>query len=169
VVGIVRDVRQTSLALEEPDAVYIPTTQSWFADDTLSLVVRTRGDAAMLAPAIQDAIWRVDKDQPILRVVTMSKLLDASIGQRRFILILFEAFSFVALLLAATGIYGVLSSSVAERTREIGVRSALGARRGDILALVLRQGMTLAAVGVLLGLGGALLASRALSALLFGV
>ena len=169
VVGIVRDVRQTSLALEEPDAVYIPTTQSWFADDTLSLVVRTRGDAAMLAPAIQDAIWHVDKDQPILRVVTMSKLLDSSIGQRRFILMLFEAFSLVALLLAATGIYGVLSSSVAERTREIGVRSALGARRADILALVLRQGMTLTAVGVLLGLGGGLLASRALSALLFGV
>jgi putative ABC transport system permease protein len=169
VVGIVRDVRQTSLALEEPDAVYIPTTQSWFADDTLSLVVRTRGVAAMLAPAIQDAIWHVDKDQPILRVVTMSKLLDSSIGQRRFILMLFEAFSLVALLLAATGIYGVLSSSVAERTREIGVRSALGARRGDILSLVLRQGMTLTAVGVLLGLGGGLLASRALSALLFGV
>jgi putative ABC transport system permease protein len=169
VVGIVRDVRQTSLALEEPDAVYIPTTQSWFADDTLSLVVRTRGDAAMLAPAIQDAIWRVDKDQPILRVMTMSKLLDASTGQRRFILVLFEAFSLVALLLAATGIYGVLSSSVAERTREIGVRSALGARRADILSLVLRQGMTLTAVGVFLGLGCSLLASRALSALLFGV
>jgi putative ABC transport system permease protein len=170
VVGIVRDVRQTSLALNEPDAVYLPTSQSWFADDTLSLVVRTRGDAAAtVTPAIRDAIWRVDRNQPILRVITMNKLLDASIAERRYVLILFEAFSLMALLLAATGIYGVLSSSVAERTREIGVRAALGATRADILTLVLRQGMTLTALGLSIGLGGAVLASRAVAVLLFGV
>jgi putative ABC transport system permease protein len=169
VVGIVGNVRQTSLALDEPDAVYLSSEQGWFADDTLSLVVRARGDAAALAPAVRDAIWRVDKDEPIVRVVTMQNLRDISVAERRFVLILFEAFSLVALVLAATGIYGVLSSSVAERTREIGVRTALGATRADILALVMRQGLVLTAFGLLIGLGGAMLASRAVASLLFDV
>jgi putative ABC transport system permease protein len=169
VVGIVGDVRQESLALTDTDAVYIPTAQSWFADDSLSFVIQTRGDAAALASEVRSAIWSVDKDPPILRVATMDALLDRSVAERRFVLILFEAFSLVALLLAATGIYGVLANSVAERTREIGVRAALGASRGDLLGLVLRQGMALVIVGAAIGLGASLLATRALASLLFGV
>ena len=134
-----------------------------------SLVVRTRGDAAALAPAIRSAIWSVDKDQPIVRVATMENLLAASEAERRFALILFAAFALVALVLAATGIYGVLAGSVAERTREIGVRSALGASRTDILGLVIRQGMTLTAIGIAIGLVGAAAASQAVASLLYGV
>jgi putative ABC transport system permease protein len=169
VVGILADVRQSSLALNDADAVYIPTAQSWFADDTLSFVIRTRGDAASLAPAVRAAIWSVDKDQPILRVATMNEMVDRSVAERRFVLILFEAFSLVALVLAAAGIYGILSNNVAERTREIGVRAALGASRADLLRLVFRQGMSLVAIGALLGTGASLLATRPLAALLFGV
>ena len=99
----------------------------------------------------------------------MDKLVAESEAQRHFALVLFEAFALVGLLLAAIGIYGVLSGSVTERTREIGVRAALGATRADILALVLRQGMKLAAIGVVIGLAGALASSRALTTLLFGV
>ena len=117
----------------------------------------------------QQAIWSVDKDQPIVRVATMDTLLAKSESQRRFAMIVFEAFALVALVLAATGIYGVLSGSVTERMREIGVRSALGASRADILALVVRQGMTLTGLGVAIGLVAAAAASRALVTLLFGV
>ncbi|UWZ85905.1 ABC transporter permease [Occallatibacter riparius] len=169
VVGVVGDVRQASLALTDTDAVYVPETQTWFADDTLSFVIRTRGDAAALAPLVRNAIWSVDKDQPVLRVATMNTLLERSVAERRFVLILFEAFSLVALVLAATGIYGILANSVAERTREIGVRAALGASRGNLLALVMRQGLVLVLAGVALGLAGSLAATRALTSLLFGV
>ena len=169
IVGVVGDVKQTSLAVSQPDAVYITPTQWYFADNSMSLVVRARGDAAALAPAIRNAIWSVDKDQPIVRVTTMDDLLAASAAERRFALILFQAFALVALVLAATGIYGVLSGSVTERTREIGVRLALGASRGDILALVVRQGMTLTGLGVVIGLSGAVAASQAIVTLLFGV
>jgi putative ABC transport system permease protein len=158
-----------SLALGDTDAVYTTTTQWHWADGTLSLVVRARGNAADFVPAIKNAIWSVDRDQPIVRVAMMDDLLAVSAAERRFVLILFEAFGLVALILAATGVYGVLSGSVAERTREIGVRSALGASRRSILTLVLRQGMTLTGLGVLIGLAGAMAASGALGALLFGV
>jgi ABC-type antimicrobial peptide transport system permease subunit len=135
----------------------------------MSLVVRAHADAAALAPAVRDAIWSVDKNQAIVRVETLDSLLARSEADRHFALILFEAFGLVALVLSAIGIYGVLSGSVAERTREIGVRSALGASRGDILALVVRQGMMLTALGVAIGLSGAVAASRAIVTLLFGV
>ena len=169
IVGVVGDVKQASLALAESDAVYIPAAQWYAPDNAMSLVVRARGDASSLVPVIKRAIWSVDKDQPILRVATMEDLLAASAAERRFVLVLFQVFAVVALVLAATGIYGVLSGSVTERTREIGVRLALGASRGDILALVVRQGMTLTGLGVVIGLSGAVAASQAIVTLLFGV
>jgi len=169
VVGVVGDVKQMSLALSETDATYSTTTQWHWADGTLSLVVRTRADTAILIPAIKNAIWSVDKNQPIVRVAFMDDLISASAAQRRFVLILFEAFGLVALALAATGMYGVVSGSVTERTREIGVRSALGASRASIVALVIRQGMTLTGFGMVLGLAGAMFASQAVSAMLFDV
>jgi putative ABC transport system permease protein len=168
VVGVVGDVKQTSLAVDEPIAVYLATEQTWFADDTLSFVVRTRGDAAPLAPAIKNAIWSVDRNQPIVRLATMDALLAVTNAQRTFVLILFEAFGIAALALAAVGIYGVLAGSVVERTREIGVRAALGASRSNILRLILRDGMRLTAFGILIGICAALFASRALVTLLYG-
>ncbi|HEX6496643.1 MAG TPA: ABC transporter permease [Acidobacteriaceae bacterium] len=168
IVGVVGDVKQTSLDLDEEDAVYVSTEQTWFADDTLSFVIRARGDAATLIPAIKSAIWSVDKDQPIVRVVTMDRLMGITEAERRFILILFEAFGLVALVLAAVGLYGVLSGSVAERIREIGIRMALGATRRNILALVFRDGMRLTFFGMMMGLSGAFVASHAITSLLFG-
>jgi putative ABC transport system permease protein len=169
IVGVVGDVKQASLAVGQSDAVYITPAQWYFADRAMSLVVREGDDAATLTPVIREAIWSVDKDQPIVRVATMDDLLAASAAERRFALILFEAFGIVALVLAATGIYGVLSGTVTERTREIGVRLALGASRSDILALVVRQGMTLTGLGVVVGLSGAVAATQAIATLLFGV
>jgi putative ABC transport system permease protein len=169
IVGVVGDVKQMSLALNESDAVYTTATQWRFADNAMSLVVRARGDAAALGPHVRQAVWSVDKDQPIVRIATMDDLLAASAAQRRFALILFEAFALAALVLAAAGIYGVLAGSVAERTREIGVRSALGASRRDILALVIRQGMMLTGLGVAIGVAGAVAATQAIVAMLFGV
>ena len=148
IVGVVGDVKQASLAMSQSQAFYTTTTQWSWVDSAQSLVVRTRGDAARLAPAIKNAIWSVDKDQPIVRVATMGSLLQSSEAQRRFALTLFEAFGMVALILAAVGIYGVLSAGVNERTREMGVRAALGASRSSIQMLVLRQGITLTGIGV---------------------
>jgi putative ABC transport system permease protein len=169
IVGVVGDVKQLSLALAEPDAVYVPASQWRFGDNVMSLVVRARDDAATLAPAVRQAVWSIDKDQPIVRVATMDQLLAASAAERRFALMLFETFAIAALLLAAAGIYGVLAGSVAERTREIGVRAALGASRGSIAALVVRQGLLLTGLGVAIGIGGAAAASQAIAAMLFGV
>jgi len=168
VVGIVGDVKQTSLAINQPDAVYLSTEQTWFADDTLSFVIRTHDNAAALAPVVKSAIWSVDRSQPIVRVITMDRMMAVSEAERRFVLILFEAFGIVALMLAAIGIYGVVSGNVAERTREIGVRAALGASRGDILALIIRDGMRLTAFGIAIGLCGAIAAAQGITTLLFG-
>jgi predicted permease len=170
VVGVVGNVKQTSLAVTRTDAVYLLTTQ-WrmFVDRTLWLTVRTQGDAASLAPAVRQAIWSVDKDQPIVKLATMDERLAVSTADRRFALTLFEAFGLVALVLAATGIYGVLSGSVTERTREIGVRLALGAQRRDVLALILRQGAKLALSGIAIGLAAAWLTTGLLVKLLYGV
>jgi putative ABC transport system permease protein len=170
IVGVVGDVKQTSLTVSQANAVYM-TNDQWrlFADRALWLVVRARDESGELAPAIRQAIWSVDKDQPIVRAATMDQRLAASAAERRFALILFEAFGFVAVVLVTVGLYGVLSASVTERTREIGVRLALGAQRRNVLFLILRQGLTLTLAGVSLGLLASWGVTRLLTGLLYGV
>jgi len=168
IVGVAGDVKESSLGGEKGSAFYLPMNQAW-ADNPMWLVIRARGDAAALMPAVKAAIWSVDKDQPIVRVATMRHLLDVSEAQRRFTLIVFECFALVALTLTAIGIYGVLAGSVTERTREIGVRTALGASRRGIIAMIVEDGMVLTAAGVTIGVVAAIAASRALGALLFAV
>jgi len=171
VVGVVGDVKQAIDALDSRKAVYITPSQWHWVDNLVSLVVRTRSasDASSMAPTVRGAIWSVDRNQPVVRVATMSTLVSTATAGRRFALVLFEVFGVAALVLAAVGIYGVLSGSVTERIREIGVRAAMGAAPTDILALILRQGMMLTAVGVALGLIGAAAATRGLVTMLFGV
>jgi putative ABC transport system permease protein len=169
VVGVVGDVTQTSLAVGPADAVYMTAEQWRFADNARWLVVRAQRDAAALAPAIRHAIRAIDKDQPILRVATMDDRVRVSAADRRFVLLLFGTFGVVALVLAAIGTYSLLSGNVTERTRELGVRAALGASRRSILGLVLRQGMTLTGLGIVIGMAGATVASQALVTLLFGI
>ncbi|HEX5436975.1 MAG TPA: ABC transporter permease [Gemmatimonadaceae bacterium] len=169
VVGVVGDVKQTSLALGADDAFYVSMGQWPWVDNVQSLAVRTSGDAAALAPAVERAIWSVDRNQPIIRIATMSQLLARSEAQRQFVLTVFEAFALAALALAVIGIYGVLAGSVAERTREMGVRAALGATPGSLRVLVLRKGMMLTGLGVVIGAGAAVLATRAIATLLFSI
>jgi len=169
IVGVVGDVKQSSLADGETDAIYVTPTQWHWVDNRMTLVVRTNGDAAALVPTVRNAIHSVDRNQPIVRVATMDDLVDRSIANRRFALILFEAFGMVALVLAAVGIYGVLSSSVTEKVREIGIRAALGASPESILTLVLGQGMKLTALGIAIGLAASVAATRAIVSMLFGV
>jgi putative ABC transport system permease protein len=170
VVGVVGDVRQMSLAVNETEAVYTTAAQWRFAERAMSVVVRTKDDPpTAMAPAIRQAIWSVDNDQPIVRVASMAELLAASAAERRFSLILFETFALAALVLAAAGIYGVLAAGVAERTREIGIRSALGASRRSILTLVLGQGLRLTGIGIAIGLLLAAAANGWIAAMLFGV
>ena len=169
VVGVVGNVKQESLAVVDEDAFYLPAAQWAWADPVQSLVVRTSGDPAAMASLLRNAIWSIDPDVPVVRVTAMSRLLTSTEAERHFVLMLFAAYAIAGLILAATGIYGVLSGSVTERTREIGVRAALGASRAGLLSLVLRQGMTLAVAGVAFGLAGAAVASRGVAALLFGI
>lgn len=169
IVGVVGDVKQTSLAAGAEEAIYVTPMQWQWVDNVMSLVVRTRTDPAALAPAVRRAIWSVDKDPPITRVATMDEVVARSEADRHFALVLFEVFGGVALVLAAVGIYGVLSGGVTERIREIGVRSALGASRGSIVALVVRQGMTLTLLGAGIGVVGAVGASQGLATLLYGI
>jgi len=131
--------------------------------------VRTRVEPAALAGAIRHAVMAVDKDQPLFHIQTMQQVVSDSVAGRRFQMVLLALFASVALMLAAVGIYGLMSYSVSQRTHEIGIRMALGAKREGVLRLVLRQALLLAAAGVALGIGGALTLTRFLSSLLFGV
>ena len=169
IAGVVADVKQVSLALDEGEAVYVPVSQWHFVDRVLSLVVRAQGEPGRLVPAVRSAVWSVDPDQAVVRVATMDDLVTASAEDRRFALRLFEAFALTALVLVGVGVYGTLSGRVAERTREIGVRAALGASRGTLVALVLRRGLALTGLGIALGVAASVAATRAISSLLYGV
>jgi putative ABC transport system permease protein len=167
IVGIVADVKHASVQGDSLSEVYIPFAQRPVG--LMSLVVRTTGDPLALAADARRAAAALDPAQPISNVNAVSNIVAASIAQPRFNVVLLSAFAAVALVLALAGVYGVLSYSVALRTREIGVRLALGGQSRDIAALVVGGGMRLAAIGLAIGVGGALAGGRVLSGLLFGV
>jgi predicted permease len=135
----------------------------------MTVVARTSSDPTGLISELKSQVLAIDKDQPVNNILTMEQIIAASISQQRFSMLLLGIFAVVALVLAAVGIYGVMSYTVTQRTHEIGIRMALGARPGDVLKLVVRQGMTLTITGVAIGLGAAFALTRLMESLLFGV
>lgn len=169
VVGVVGDVKQESLATTNAAAFYVASSQWRWVDPVQSLVVRTTGDPSAMTNAVRRAVWSVDRDKPIARVATMENLIWQTASEQRFASVIYATFASVALLLAAVGLYGVVAGFVAERAREFGIRSALGATRSDIVRGVLRNGLLFTAIGVAIGVFGASATSRLLETLLFGV
>lgn len=170
IAGIVGDIREFDPLTAPRPTMYFPITQ--FADPGGILrdwVVRIAGDPLTVASSVRTAVWSVDKDLPVTRVRTMDEVRSTSIASERLNLLLFVLFASVALVLATVGIFGVTAYSVAERTREIGIRVALGARSSDVLKLVLAQGFRLAALGLLLGLVGAFALTRLMAGMIYGV
>jgi putative ABC transport system permease protein len=169
VIGVTGNVHHQGLDATETQQFYVPERQWYFSDVQEALVVRTHGDPAAMSCAVRRAVHDLDPSQPIVKVASMEQVVARSTAQRRLALALFAAFAIAALLLAVAGIYGVLAGNVAERTREIGLRAALGATPRNLLALIIGQGVRRAAAGLTLGARGALAHTRSLRALLFGV
>jgi putative ABC transport system permease protein len=176
IVGIVGDVRERGLGANPPPVVYVPISQlneRYAALGTrllpFSVVVRGDTSVANLTRAVQQAIWSVDPQQPIANVRLMAEIVTRSLGSQRFNTALLGALAVLAVVLAAVGLYGVIAHLVGQQTREIGVRMALGASKASVFALFLRQALFLAAVGVILGLGGAWSLTRVLRTLLTGI
>jgi putative ABC transport system permease protein len=167
VVGVVGDVRQGSLDQEVQPEIYVPHAQG--AHPALTFFVRAAGDPRSLSDAARSAIQAVDKDLPVAFTTTLDQAVANSMADRRGLMFLLAVFAAVAMVLAAIGIYGVMSHTVSQRTHEIGIRMALGAQPADVLKLVLRQGLRLTLIGLSIGLIGALSLTRVISAMLFEI
>jgi putative ABC transport system permease protein len=167
VVGVVGDVRQDGPTAAAYPQIYLPLAQA--SSRSLLIALRTSGDPMALTPAVKRAVAGIDANLALGRVATMEQRLAGTLARPRVNAVLLGGFAATALLLAALGIYGVIAYSVVQRTRELGIRMALGARGADVLRLVLRQGMVPVLAGLALGLGAAAAASRVLRGLLYGV
>jgi predicted permease len=168
VIGVVKDVRQNDFIAQPKMQMYLPYRQMKDLAAN-ALVVRTSVEPMSLATSVRNAIWAVDKDQPVADIDTMDHIVSEAIARQRFSMLLLGIFAALALMLAAVGIYGVMSYSVAQRTHEIGIRMALGARPADVLQMTVKQGLKLVSVGMILGLVAAILLTRVLVSLLYGI
>ncbi|HKW61530.1 MAG TPA: ABC transporter permease [Candidatus Acidoferrum sp.] len=167
IIGVVGDVKTNGLDEPVGPMIYWPYHQFGLVFN--SMVVRTEGDPLLMVSAVKDRIWSVDKDQPVSQIQTMDHILSQSLERRRLYFVLLGVFACVALLLAASGIYGVVSYSVTQRTREMGIRVALGAEHLDILRIIVLHAAKLALTGELLGILAALALTRLMTSLLFGL
>jgi predicted permease len=173
IIAVVGDAKQRSLGETVAPEMYVPYTQNeikiWPSMQSMQVVLRTRSGPESVTTAAREAVRSLDPDLPVANVTTLSGLIDHSMIQPRFVMLLLGSFAALALLLAAIGMYGVVSYSVAQRTREIGVRMALGAKRWDVLEMILSQGARLAWLGILIGLGISLAVTRLMASFLYGV
>jgi putative ABC transport system permease protein len=167
IVGIVGDVRHFGMDAPVPPMFYVPVTQSGL--DSVSVVMRTRTSPAALMQPARTAVQAIDRDALVGEPLPMETLVSDSLGQRRFYMLLLAGFAALALVLAAVGLYGVISYSVAQRTQELGIRVALGASRNEVVAMVMRQGLRSAGTGLAIGLALALSLKNVLRGLLVGV
>jgi predicted permease len=167
IVGVVGDFRQKSLTEPPEPTVYMHYLQNMRAG--LSIAVRTAGDPLRYANAVREAIWSVDRDQTITSVETLSAIVGGNVARPRLLASLLVLFGVMGLSLGALGIYGVLAYAVSQRRQEIGVRVALGATPRSVLGLVVGQGMTLAVIGVVVGIAGALVLTRVMTTVLYEV
>jgi putative ABC transport system permease protein len=167
VIGVAGNAKHFRLNETQLDQVYLPYTQLPLI--FTEVVVHTTGDPMSVANAVKEAIWRVDRDQPVWRVRPVALSIENQLGARKFTMRLLASFAVLAVLLATTGVYGVMSYAVARRTQEMGIRMALGARNAQLVGMVLRQGMRTIAIALVIGLAAAFAATRVLETQLFGV
>jgi putative ABC transport system permease protein len=171
IVGVARDFKQESLSSSFEPAIFVPYAQTskvfWL--DFATFVVRTQGEPAGMSAAVQTEIQAIDPDLPAFAVQPMSEVISDSVSDPRFNLMVFGVFAGLALVLATVGIYGVISYSVTQRTREIGIRMAIGASPAGVVRMVVKQGAALGLIGICIGLGGAFALTRLISTLLFGI
>jgi len=167
IVGVVGNIKQTSLDAHIRSAMYLPHLQSPSA--VMTLLVRTTGEPLGIAGGVREQVRAIDKDVPVTHIQTMGQVFSASVAQQRFSMLVVGLFAGLALVLATVGIYGVMAYSVTQRSHEIGVRMALGARTSQVLKLILKDGMALALLGVAIGLAGAFALTRLMTTLLFEV
>jgi len=169
IVGVVGNVKHFGLDLPEEPALYSPYTQINPWKRWMTFAARTQSDPAAMEQAVKGQIWKVDSQLPITKVQTMSEVSAASFAARRFNMLLLTLFAGLALILAAVGVYGVMSYAVTQRTHEIGIRMALGAQMGNVIKLIMKSGLLIAIVGVAIGLAGAFALTRLMTSLLFAV
>jgi putative ABC transport system permease protein len=169
IIGVVGDNRHASLSEPPVPTAFISYRQDLESWPRMGFVIKARTNAASLSSTVRTELARIDRAQPVYAIEPLDNLLRTSVAQRRFIMLLLGSLASIALLLAMIGVYGVISFSVSERTQEIGIRMALGARAIDVLGMVIGQGMRVAIIGIVLGLGAAFALTRLLTSMLFEV